>query len=39
MHWFFKRGFVQVVPGWLFEVHEHKYNWDYRSMVCVRKLA
>jgi len=39
MHWFLKRGFVQVEPDWLPEARKRKYNWDRRSMVFVKKLA
>ncbi|WBY01927.1 amino-acid N-acetyltransferase [Ramlibacter tataouinensis] len=39
MHWFLKRGFVQVEPEWLPEARKRKYNWDRRSMVFVKKLA
>ncbi|MDB5751603.1 MAG: argA [Ramlibacter sp.] len=39
MHWFLKRGFVQVDPDWLPEARKRKYNWDRRSMVFVKKLA
>jgi amino-acid N-acetyltransferase len=39
MHWFLKRGFVQVDPEWLPEARKRKYNWDRRSMVFVKKLA
>jgi len=28
MHWFIKRGFVQVDPDWLPEARKRKYNWD-----------
>jgi amino-acid N-acetyltransferase len=38
MHWFLKRGFVQVDPDWLPEARKRKYNWDRRSMVFVKKL-
>jgi amino-acid N-acetyltransferase len=39
MHWFLKRGFVQVDPDWLPEARKKKYNWDRRSLVLVKKLA
>jgi len=39
MHWFIKRGFVQVDPDWLPEARKKKYNWDRKSMVLVKKLA
>jgi amino-acid N-acetyltransferase len=39
MHWFIKRGFVQVDPDWLPEARKRKYNWDRRSHVLVKKLA
>ena len=39
MHWFLKRGFVQVDPEWLPEARKRKYNWDRRSMVFVKKLS
>ncbi len=39
MHWFLKRGFVQVEPDWLPEARKRKYNWDRRSMVFVKKLG
>ncbi len=38
MHWFIKRGFVQVDPDWLPEARKKKYNWDRKSMVLVKKL-
>ncbi|HOM13035.1 MAG TPA: amino-acid N-acetyltransferase, partial [Rubrivivax sp.] len=38
MHWFIKRGFVQVEPDHLPEARKRKYNWDRRSMVLVKKL-
>ena len=38
MHWFLRRGFVQVDPEWLPEARKRKYNWDRRSMVFVKKL-
>jgi amino-acid N-acetyltransferase len=39
MHWFIKRGFVQVDPDQLPEARKRKYNWDRRSMVLVKKLG
>lgn len=39
MHWFLKRGFVQVDAEWLPDARKRKYNWDRRSMVFVKKLA
>ena len=39
MHWFIKRGFVQVDPDHLPEARKRKYNWDRRSMVLVKKLG
>jgi amino-acid N-acetyltransferase len=39
MHWFLKRGFVQVDPEWLPEARKKKYNWDRKSMVFVKKLV
>ena len=39
MHWFIKRGFVQVDPDRLPEARKRKYNWDRRSMVLVKKLG
>ena len=39
MHWFIKRGFVQVDADWLPEARKRKYNWDRRSQVFVKKLA
>ena len=38
MHWFQKRGFVQVDPDWLPEARKRKYNWDRKSLVLVKKL-
>ncbi len=38
MHWFIKRGFVQVDPDWLPEARKRKYNWDRRSLVLVKHL-
>jgi amino-acid N-acetyltransferase len=39
MHWFLKRGFVQVEPDWLPDARKRKYNWDRKSMVFVKKLT
>ncbi|HMO47712.1 MAG TPA: amino-acid N-acetyltransferase [Rubrivivax sp.] len=39
MHWFIKRGFVQVDPDQLPEARKRKYNWDRRSQVLVKKLG
>ena len=39
MHWFLKRGFVQVDPDWLPDARKRKYNWDRKSQVLVKKLA
>ena len=39
MHWFIKRGFVQVDPEWLPEARKRKYNWDRRSQVLVKRLG
>ena len=38
MHWFIKRGFVQMDPDWLPEARKRKYNWDRKSQVLVKKL-
>ena len=38
MHWFIKRGFVQVNAEWLPEARKRKYNWDRKSQVLVKKL-
>ena len=38
MHWFIKRGFVQMEPDWLPEARKRKYNWDRKSLVLVKKL-
>jgi amino-acid N-acetyltransferase len=38
MHWFIKRGFVQVEPEKLPEARKRKYNWDRRSQVLVKTL-
>ena len=39
MHWFIKRGFVQMDPDWLPEARKRKYNWDRKSLVLVKKLG
>ena len=39
MHWFIKRGFVQVDPDWLPDARKRKYNWDRKSQVLVKKLG
>jgi amino-acid N-acetyltransferase len=39
MHWFLKRGFVQVNADWLPEARKRKYNWDRKSQVLVKKLG
>jgi len=39
MHWFLRRGFVQVDPDWLPDARKRKYNWDRRSQVLVKKLV
>jgi amino-acid N-acetyltransferase len=39
MHWFIKRGFVQVDPEHLPEARKKKYNWDRRSAVLFKKLV
>ena len=39
MHWFMKRGFVQMDADWLPEGRKRKYNWDRRSQVLVKKLS
>jgi amino-acid N-acetyltransferase len=39
MHWFIKRGFVQVDPEWLPDARKRKYNWDRKSQVLVKKLS
>jgi amino-acid N-acetyltransferase len=39
MHWFIKRGFVQMDPEWLPEARKRKYNWDRKSQVLVKKLS
>ena len=38
MHWFIKRGFVQMDPDWLPEARKRTYNWDRKSQVLVKKL-
>jgi amino-acid N-acetyltransferase len=38
MHWFIKRGFVQVEPEWLPEARKRKTNWDRRSQVLLKRL-
>jgi amino-acid N-acetyltransferase len=38
MHWFIKRGFVQVDPDWLPEARKRKYNLNRKSQVLVKKL-
>ena len=38
MHWFLKRGFVQMDPDWLPEARKRKYNWDRKSQVLVKKI-
>ncbi len=39
MHWFIKRGFVQVDPDWLPEARKRKYNLNRKSQVLVKKLG
>jgi amino-acid N-acetyltransferase len=39
MHWFIKRGFVQVDPERLPEARKKKYNWDRRSQVLMKRLG
>ncbi len=39
MHWFIKRGFVQVAPDWLPETRQRNYNRDRKSQVLVKTLA
>jgi amino-acid N-acetyltransferase len=39
MHWFIKRGFVQMDPDWLPDARKRKYNWDRKSQVLVKKLG
>jgi amino-acid N-acetyltransferase len=38
MHWFIKRGFVEVAPDSLPEARKSKYNWDRRSKVFLKRL-
>jgi amino-acid N-acetyltransferase len=38
MHWFNKRGFAPVDPGWLPEARKRNYKWDRRSQVLVKHL-
>ena len=38
MHWFIKRGFVQVDPDWLPEARKRKYNINRKSLVLVKNL-
>ncbi len=38
MHWFIKRGFVEASTDKLPEARRHKYNWDRRSKVLIKKL-
>ena len=39
MHWFLKRGFVQLPIEWLPEARQRKYNVDRKSVVLVKKLG
>jgi amino-acid N-acetyltransferase len=39
MHWFLKRGFMQVPIEWLPEARQRKYNVDRRSILLVKKLV
>ncbi len=39
MHWFIKRGFVQVDPEKLPDARKRKYNWDRKSQVLFKKLS
>ena len=39
MHWFIKRGFVQMDPDWLPDARTRKYNWDRKSQVLVKKIG
>ena len=39
LHWFLKRGFVQLDPDWLPEARKRKYTWDRKSLVLVKKLG
>ena len=38
MHWFLKRGFVPVDPGWLPEARRQRYDDQRRSRVLVKRL-
>ena len=38
MHWFLKRGFVQVPIDWLPQARQRKYSPDRKSVVLVKKL-
>ena len=38
MHWFIKRGFVEVQPEQLPAQRRETYNWDRRSKVLMKKL-
>ncbi|NDG16232.1 MAG: N-acetylglutamate synthase, partial [Betaproteobacteria bacterium] len=38
MHWFLKRGFVQVPIDWLPQARLRKYSPDRKSVVLVKKL-
>ncbi len=39
MHWFLKRGFVQVDADWLPDARKRNYTWDRKSQVLVKKLG
>lgn len=39
MHWFLKRGFVQVTTDQLPQARQRKYDWDRRSQVLVKRLG
>jgi len=39
MHWFLKRGFIQVPIDWLPDARQRKYNLDRKSVVLVKKLT
>ncbi len=39
VHWFLKRGFVQVDAEWLPEARKRKYNWDRKSQVLLKKIS
>jgi len=39
MHWFLKRGFVEVETDWLPGARKHRYSWDRRSKVLVKRLV